>query len=484
MTSNTPTAVTASTRKKQMQSAFNRLAPSRNDWMQRNAFYYNDDRRYMRFLVPQNAHVLELGCGTGSLLAALQPARGVGIDISPAMIDVAQASYPWLEFHVGDVEDHRALSVLGGPYDVIVLSDIVAYLDDIQRTLESLHSLCHERTRIVVAYYSQFWRPALSVASLLGQRMPQPPQNWLSAEDIDGLLELSGFQTIKREWRLLVPRHLGGIGSVMNRYIGTLPVMRRFSLRHYVVVRPVTGHLRPKPSATVVIPCRNEAGNIEDAVARMPAFCNDQQLLFVEGHSSDGTLGEIHRVIADHPDLTIDVIQQTGRGKGDAVRAGFAAATGDVLMILDADLTVPPEALPKFYDVVASGRADYVQGTRLVYPMDDRAMRFLNRLANHLFALLFTWLLNQRITDTLCGTKVLRKRDYERIEAQRSYFGDFDPFGDFDLIFGAAKLNLKMAELPIRYGERVYGTTQISRFRDGFMLLRMVLFAFRKLKAI
>src|SRR5680860_99520 len=469
MTSNTPTAVTASTRKKQMQSAFNRLAPSRNDWMQRNAFYYNDDRRYMRFLVPQNAHVLELGCGTGSLLAALQPARGVGIDISPAMIDVAQASYPWLEFHVGDVEDHRALSVLGGPYDVIVLSDIVAYLDDIQRTLESLHSLCHERTRIVVAYYSQFWRPALSVASLLGQRMPQPPQNWLSAEDIDGLLELSGFQTIKREWRLLVPRHLGGIGSVMNRYIGTLPVMRRFSLRHYVVVRPVTGHLRPKPSATVVIPCRNEAGNIEDAVARMPAFCNDQHLLFVEGHSSDGTLGEIHRVIADHPDLTIDVIQQTGRGKGDAVRAGFAAATGDVLMILDADLTVPPEALPKFYDVVASGRADYVQGTRLVYPMDDRAMRFLNRLANHLFALLFTWLLNQRITDTLCGTKVLRKRDYERIEAQRSYFGDFDPFGDFDLIFGAAKLNLKMAELPIRYGERVYGTTQISRFRDGFM---------------
>jgi hypothetical protein len=114
--------------------------------------------------------------------------------------------------------------------------------------------------------------------------------------------------------------------------------------------------------------------------------------------------------------------------------------------------------------------------------MENEAMRTLNRIANHGFSLLFSWLLNQRFTDTLCGTKVLRKRHYEVIKANRSYFGDFDPFGDFDLIFGAAKHNLKIVEVPITYGARVYGETQISRFAHGWLLLRMVMFAYVKLK--
>jgi glycosyltransferase involved in cell wall biosynthesis len=299
-----------------------------------------------------------------------------------------------------------------------------------------------------------------------------------------GFLQLADFEPVKREWRQLVPRSLFGLGILINRFIGTLPLVRRLSLRNYLVARPVRDAKLRKTSTTVLIPCRNEKGNIENAVKRLPDFCEDLEILYVEGNSQDGTLDEIHRVIEAYPDKDIKVLVQDGKGKGDAVRKGFDHARGDILMILDADLTVPPEDLPKFYKAISSGKGEYINGTRLVYPMDDQAMRFLNFWANRTFSVLFTWLLNQRLTDTLCGTKVLTKKNYEKIVANRSYFGEFDPFGDFDLIFGATKLNLKIVEVPIRYAAREYGETQISRFQHGWLLLRMVVFAYKKLKII
>jgi glycosyltransferase involved in cell wall biosynthesis len=256
------------------------------------------------------------------------------------------------------------------------------------------------------------------------------------------------------------------------------------SLRNLVVARARPREPLGELSATVLIPCRNERGNIEPAVQRLPRFCADLEVLFIEGGSRDGTAEEIERVSAAYPELGIRLLRQDGKGKGQAVRQGCEAARGDVLIILDADLTVPPEWIPRFYEAVRSGKGEFVNGTRLVYPMEKQAMRFLNLVANRVFSWLFTWLLNQRFTDTLCGTKALLKRHYRQIAANRAYFGEFDPFGDFDLIFGAAKLNLKVLEIPVRYASRRYGETQISRFQHGWMLLRMVVFAFRKLKAI
>jgi glycosyltransferase involved in cell wall biosynthesis len=296
-------------------------------------------------------------------------------------------------------------------------------------------------------------------------------------------LHLADFEPVKREWRLLVPRKLFGLGSLINRFIGTLPLIRRMSLRNYLVARPMRDIMINNPSTTVLIPCRNEKGNIENAVKRLPQFCKDMEILYVEGGSQDGTLDEIHRVIKSYPDMDIKVLVQDGKGKGDAVRKGFSQARGDILMILDADLTVPPEDLPKFYKAIVRGKGEYINGTRLIYPMQDQAMRFLNFWANRTFSVIFSWLLNQRFTDTLCGTKVLTKKNYERIVENRAYFGEFDPFGDFDLIFGATKLNLKIIEVPIRYAAREYGETQISRFRHGWLLVKMVVFAYHKLKA-
>jgi SAM-dependent methyltransferase len=427
---------------------------------------------------------LELGCGTGELLASLQPPNGVGLDISNEMIKQAEENHPEFRFVVGDMEDPQTIGRLGGPFDIIILSDAIGYLEDCQRTFGLIQSLCHRDTRLIVSYFSQGWRPLLKLAELLKMKMPQPPQNWLNPDDISNLLELQDFEPIKWEWRQLMPLRLGGVGPFVNRYLGTLPVIRRCGLRHYVVARSLRSIKMDQPSASVIIPCRNEAGNVESAIRRLPRFCPDIEVIFVEGHSKDDTVDEIRRVIALYPDRDIKLVQQEGKGKADAVRKGFDVARGDILIILDADLTVAPEDMGKFYDVVASGQGNYVQGTRLVYPLEPEAMRLLNIVANHAFARLFSWLLNRRVTDTLCGTKVISADHYVELKKGREYFGDFDPFGDFDLIFGSSKLNLKMVELPVRYANRSYGSTQISRFKDGVLLTRMVVFAFRKLKAI
>jgi SAM-dependent methyltransferase len=472
-----------SARKRTIHDLADRQAPERDRWVARNSFYYEEDLRYMRFLVPEGLKVLDLGCGNGRLLAALNPSHGVGVDFSANLIAIAREKHPQLEFHEGDVENAGVIAGLSGPFDVIILSDTIGSLEDCQTTLSQLQHLCTPDTRLIIAYFSRMWDPVLGVAKSLGLQMPQGEQNWLSTEDISNLLALSDFEVVKREWRQLLPRRLLGLGYLVNRYIAPIVLIRRACLRNYIVARPVGNLGRTPMSATVLLPCRNERGNIEAAVKRIPRFCEDIEILFVEGHSQDGTLEEIQRVILAYPHLDIKVLVQGGKGKGDAVRKGFANARGEVLMILDADLTMPPEALPKFYDVLVSGKGEFVNGSRLVYPMEQEAMRFLNLLANKVFSWLFSWLLNQRFTDTLCGTKVLTKRHYEQIAANRSYFGDFDPFGDFDLIFGASKLNLKVVEIPITYASRQYGETQISRFRHGLMLLRMVVFAFKKLKA-
>ncbi|HEY3488876.1 MAG TPA: bifunctional class I SAM-dependent methyltransferase/glycosyltransferase family 2 protein [Candidatus Deferrimicrobiaceae bacterium] len=461
---------------------FDAQAPEDARWKRKNRYYYESVERIIRFHVPPGASVLEIGCGSGELLNALTPSRGVGIDLSPVFVAQAKEKYPHLDFRVGDAESLP----LDETFDYVVLSDLIGYLDDVQRAFDALRQVCHPRTRIIITYFNYLWQPMLKLGEKAGLKRPQPEQNWLALEDLQNLLSLAGFQTVHQGYKLLLPIRIPLLAAFCNRVLANLPLFRKLSLVEVVISRPAPVPVPEESlSVSVVIPARNERGNIENAILRTPVMGRHTEIIFVEGNSSDGTAAEIERVIAAYPDRDIKLILQgDGRGKGDAVRKGFSAATGDILMILDADLTMPPEELPKFFHALASGRGEFINGSRLVYAMEKQAMRFLNTLGNKFFSLAFSFLLDQRFKDTLCGTKVLLRSDYARIAAGRSYFGDFDPFGDFDLIFGAAKLDLKIVEVPIRYRDRTYGSTQISRFRHGWLLLRMVLFALRRIKFV
>ncbi|MGO4666590.1 flippase-like domain-containing protein [Bosea sp. 2RAB26] len=471
-------------RKQRIKAHAEATAETRDAWIQKNNAYFDEDYRFLRHLIPEGSRVLDLGCGTGALLAALKPSHGLGVDLSARMIDCARIRHPDLEFVVGDVEDPSLLATLTGPFDYIILSDTIGQLDDIEMALKALHPLCTRDTRLVITHYSHIWEPAIYLADRLGLRHATPHSNIITSRDFSNILELASFEVIRDEHRQLIPFSLFGIGPLVNRYIGTLPLLRRLGLRKYIVARSLEAATPTQQSVSILIPCRNERGNVESAVTRLPQFGSRQEIIFIEGNSSDNTYEECLRVMALYPDRNIKAVQQAGKGKGDAMRTGYATATGDIMMILDADLSVPPEMLPRFYDAIASGKGEFVNGSRLIYPMQSDAMRPLNLIANRGFAVLFSYLLNQRFTDTLCGTKIFRKSDYDKIEAGRSYFGDFDPFGDFDLIFGAAKQNLKIVEIPVHYMARTYGETQISRFRDGFLLIRMVIFGWFKLRAV
>jgi len=479
--------------KNELRQYFDAIAPRRDAWKARNRYYYQELEALCRFFIPPDRSVLEIGCGTGDLLAAVRPRRGLGIDLSWEMVRIAREKYPHLEFRPGDAE---ALD-LDERFDYVILSDLVGVLEDIWRAFRELRRVVRPDTRIVVTYFNYLWAPALRLAERVGLKMGQQAENWLPLGDLENLFYLNGFETIKRGYRFLCPKRIPVLAPLVNRFLARLPGFRKLCLVEYLVVRPSPDMFPPGPpsggpaaagardySVSVIVPCKDEVGNIEGLVERLPAMGSHTEMLFVDGDSKDGTPEAILKLMDAHRgrrDIKL-LHQRPATGKGDAVRLGFEAASGDVFMILDSDLSVDPEDLPKFYRALVEGKGELINGSRLVYQMERYAMQVLNLLGNKFFSQAFTWLLEQRIRDTLCGTKALFRRDYQQIVAQRAFFGDFDPFGDFDLLFGAARLNLRIVEVPVRYRERTYGTTKIHRWRHGWLLLRMCGIAIRKLK--
>jgi SAM-dependent methyltransferase len=446
-----------------------------------NRYYRDFISRTYRFCIPEGARVLEVGCGMGDLLASLKPSEGVGVDFSERMIGAARRRHPELRFECMDAHFLK----LDAAFDYIILSDLLNDVWDVQEVLVRLRGLCGNETRIIFNFFSHLWKGPLNFARKLGLISRTGHQNWLTREDLINLFYLSGYEVFRCWHEFLFPFDVPLISYALNSFFARIWPFKSLDLTNFMIAR-ANPSIREEwvsnpPTVSVLVPARNEAGNIEEILERIPDMGSGTEIIFVEGNSTDDTYGTIERAIkSSHRNCKL--YKQPGRGKGDAVRTGFTKAEGDILMILDADITVPPEDLTRFYDAIYFGRAEFVNGVRLVYPMENKAMRFFNLLGNKFFSVSFSWLLGQALRDSLCGTKVLTKANYKRLARNRAYFGDFDPFGDFDLIFGAAKLNLRIVDLPIRYMERKYGETNIQRWKHGWMLLKMLVYAALKIK--
>ena len=449
--------------------------------------YYCEIYKLYASLIPSRSSVLELGCGSGALLASLNPKTGLGIDIDSERIEEAREKYIGndnLKFAEEDVENITWPSHFS--FDYIILSDLVQLISDVQKTLNNLHAVSSSSTRIVMNIPSNLWRPFLKFASLLCLRNKDLNFNWLSLTDVENLLYVAGFDVVTRGRHIILPIRIPVLSRLINGFFAKLPLVSHLCLINYVVARPCPFNLLQKRdySVSIVIPTLNERGNIDAAFKRIPKIGRWTELIFIDGNSNDGTIEEIERCCRKygHEWKRVILLLQDGEGKGQAVRQAFEDCRGDILMILDSDLTMPPEELPKYYDALVKGYGELINGCRLIYEMEGEAMRFLNMVANYCFAKIFTWLIGQPIKDTLCGTKVLWRHDYDKIAANRAYFGDFDPFGDFDLLFGAARLNLKIVDMPIHYRNRSYGEIKIRRWKHGLLLLRMSMIGFKKLK--
>lgn len=445
------------------------------------AGFYRQLQAIFRHHIPENSRVLEWGCGTGNLLRTLRPSRGLGIDVDSAIVGKpgCRSGEQALEFRTGDLHEE----IVGEKFDYIVLSYLTEHLRDVQQCFQNLLHSATRHTRLHIATLNSPWFFPITLAQNMGF-VSRRPANWLSRQDLVNLLELSGWEVIRSESEQLFPFDIPGLSFLCNRIFVRLPFLRHYGITLHLVARPRCPVTFSAPiTCSVVLPARNEAGNIRAALDRIPILGNRTEVLFVEGNSTDDTWEAIQREIADYagPHL-VRALQQSGKGKWDAVKAGFSAAEGEVLVIQDADLTAPPEDLAKFYEALANGVAEMANGSRLVYPMEAKAMRFLNLLGNHFFAGTLSSVLGQPIKDSLCGTKMMFRQDYQRAMKRIEEFGDFDPFGDFSLLFGAALLSLRIRDVPVRYEERKYGRTNIARFRHGLVLMKMAMFGLRRIR--
>ena len=451
----------------------------------RSRFFHREVDQLVSSQVVPHSYVVDLGCADGSTLNACDPKLGWGIDLDEDAVALARELNPDLNFLNSPIEELRELP--SPDPDYIVMSMLLDEVYDIQHIVGQVRGWCAPTTRLLIVTYSRLWRPFIRLAEFLHVKARSEGENYVPWDEIENMIALEGFEVTKRLDGLLMPLRIPLLSAFVNRWIAPLPIIRAFCLIRITVARPMMRGTKPVNSVSVVVAARNESGNIRELIERTPMLAQTQELIFVEGHSTDDTWTVIQEAVADLQDTTpmrLICMQQPGKGKADAVRMGFDHATGEVLMILDADLSVPPEELPQFVRALEEDRCEFANGSRLVYPMDAKAMRFLNLLGNKFFGYLFSFLLGQSVRDTLCGTKVLRRADYERIVDNRDFFGDFDPFGDFDLLFGASRLNLKIRDLPVHYKERTYGETNISRFSHGWLLIRMSNVAAARLKFV
>jgi hypothetical protein len=366
---------------------------------------------------------------------------------------------------------------------IVLINGTLNHHYDAQALLSEARVRMSRTSRAVLVLYNPYFALLYRAANWLGVREGELPSTFITETDLRNIARLSGYEIVRVRPAVYVPWRMFGLGRFINAAMPALPLFKWLGFVTVTTLRPVIPETG-RPSLSVVIPARNERGNIKDAIIRMPDLGCELEVIFVEGHSSDGTWDEIQRVVKANQGgrLRLKAFKQTGKGKGDAVRLGFSHATGDLLTILDADLTMPPELLGRFYEAYCEGLADFINGTRLTYPMEGEAMRFLNGLGNVFFAKALSAVLDTRLGDALCGTKLLTRHDYVRMIVWRRDFGDFDPFGDFEILFPAAILALGVVDVPIRYRARTYGATKISRFRHGWMLIKMTLVGYFRIK--
>src|SRR6059058_1810382 len=472
-------------RRKRTRDHLAKIAARRETWINRNRYYYQLLNRLLRFLVEPQKKVLSVRCDIGNLLAVVGPSKGKGIDICAEMVEIARQRNPSCEFAVAfpDKAEFRSLFEPAEKFDYILFNNVGDTVDVLQ-ALRNLRPLCLRHTRLLVETYNHLWEPLVTSAEWAGMKVPRMEQNWLSTADIQNLMKLAGFEALETHRIVILPKYVPLLSAFLNRFCARLPLLKRLCMTQVVLGRLLPASVpKEELSVSVILPCKDEKGNVEDAARRIPQLGRQTEIIFCDDQSTDGTAEEVLRVQLLYPEKEIRLERGPGVCKSRNVWTGFNAATGDILMILDADLTTIPEELPFFIDVIVSGQAEFVNGSRLVYPVPKGAMTGANMLGNKFFSVAFTYLLGQRVKDTLCGTKVLWRGDWERIKPMLGSWGIKDRWGEYELLFGAAKLNLKILDLPVHYQERIYGSTKMTRvLRNGLVMLKMCWHGFLKLK--
>lgn len=413
-------------------------------------FYYSINRKLLDFLVPSDKMILFYG----------------------------KNSFGFKRKNITFAKDNNY--VPHKKYDYIILNGNLGYTNDVMQVLQSAYKASKPTSRLIIYQHNHLWQWILWFIESLGLKRKEGVQNWLSINDVSLYMSAAGFEKTRVFRRTIFPASLFGVGRIINLIFAILPILDFWKLDQYIIGRPITD--RRLNSLTICITVKNEKGNIEPIANFIPKIANNQEILFIEGHSTDGTRDEVKRVIKKYPKQNIRLIKQSGNGQGDAIKLGFSKAKGDVILLYEGDGTSDPRDLNYFYNALAEGRFEFVEGSRFVYPLDNKSMPAANKLGNMFFAKWFSFFLNQRATDVLSGIKGLLKEDFDLINKSWGFLGFNDPFGDFELLYGAVKNGLKIGEIPMRYYPRKYGKSKTNVLKHGTYLLKMALSGYLKFR--
>ena len=447
--------------KKKIVVYYNEVSDKFDFYERFNAYFYRYRRKILRRIIPPHKKILDIGCGGGDNLANLTPSRGLGLDISSHMVHLAKSRHPELEFICKDIDTY---SPEEGDWEYLLAINLLLEVPDINLTLNRIHHIMSEETRLVILNHSANWEFLFRIYTFFQKWNKRINQNWLNRRDYENLFNNCGFQVIKKTKALLVPINIPILSNIINWLFHQIPFIRRFGLLDiYTLKKRIPRERLPDFSVSVIVPCKNESENIPAIIPRMPGMGRFTEIVFVDDLSTDDTHKCMQEQKEKFPDVPVKIVDGSGLGKGAACRKGFEAATGDILMILDADLTVPPEVLPDFFEIIQAGHAEFVNGSRQVYQLEEDSMRMANCIGNGFFAYLFSFLMGFRVNDTLCGTKVFFRKHYPLILESREFFATNDVWGDFDLLFAASRHNLMYTEHPVHYFPRTYGETKMGR---------------------
>ncbi len=465
-------------RKQEIVKYLKKIIPIREHWVRKNKYYYDLLLNFLKFNIQENSKVLQIKIDTGFFLNKINSIYSLGIEEDQEFIRHLKRAYPHNNFEYGIPEDIK----IDKKFDYVLSINSIGLIVDVKKFFDQLHKVIDDNSRIIIVYYSKLWEYILKFAEHIGFKIKTPEQNWLSNDDIENLLNLSGFEIVKKHSLILMPIPIPIISGLLNS-LSKLPFINKLCFIQSVIARRIPENKPRAFSCSVVVPCRNEEGNIVEIVKRIPQLGSHTELIFVDDKSTDNTRRCIEQVIADYPQMDIKLIDGPGIGKAQAVWRGFKAAGGEILFILDADLAVPPEELIHFYSIMVSGKAEFVNGSRLIYPMQGRAMHIFNLIGNKFFSFLFSYILGQKIKDTLCGTKVLFRNDFKKMQKFIGTWGIKDRWGDYELLFGASRINLKIVDFPVHYCQRHSGFSKMTgRLKNGIIMLSMCLAAYKKIK--
>lgn len=446
----------------------------------RHRYYYTQIQRLLKFLIPPGKSILYFGCYREDVIYSLDASSSVVIneEVDERISKNKSVEFVHCKYHLYNPQQE---------YDYIILDTVIGKTENINLLLRNISSACSSHTRIIIHQENYLWRPLLNFAASFGLKKQEKTQNWLSIKDVETYLETAGFESTRVYKKNIFPLKAGFLGPILNHFFSTIPVLDFLKLDQFIVGRfnkPFT-QLKSSSSLSICLTVKDEEHNIEPIVSSLPVLCENQEILFVEGNSTDNTAKEIERMKMLFPHKNIRLIKQPGKGQGDAIHTGFKEAKGEIIILYEGDGTSEPYDIQYFYEAIEAGRFEFIEGSRFVYPLSHKCMPLANKIGNVVFAKWFSFFLNQRTTDVLSGIKAIRKKDYEKIYNTWGFLGIPDPFGDFELLFGSARYGLKIGEIPIRYKPRVFGESKTSVFKHGWYLLKMAFtgyFIFRNSK--